>query len=625
MGVINFDQVTKSYGDNLILDNISFEIFENEKVALIGNNGTGKTTLLNLINQYIDFEKGNISIQNGYTVSYLKQIHDELTELNGLDMLYSAFNHIDELQEKMNEAHRILSEHPDDIEVLKQYGRLHDKFEFMGGYNIKEKISKIITGLSIPEKVLKTRFYNMSGGEQTLTMLGKALLSAPDILLLDEPTNHLDMDACIWLETYIREYKGIVLYVSHDRYFINRTADKVIEISFNKTNIYKGNYESYLIQKREEQERHLKLYERQIKETDRLMETARQMRNYGTEIAIKRAKNLEKRIEKMEKVDKPVTEKTLTFAFKEIDKIGYEVIKATNISKSYQDNLILDNVNFLIKSDDRVGVIGPNGAGKSTLIKLITSRELPDHGEVKLGKSVKYAYLEQEVIFENTEHTVLEEVCDKLKLTIQSGRNLLGKYLFSNEDVFKQIKVLSGGEKSRLRLLLEMQNDVNLLILDEPTNHLDISSREQLEEAVSLFQGTMLFISHDRHFINKFAKRIFEVKDRHVTLFEGNYDFYSKEIEEKKLNREIVENNEVKAAKSFGKSKRVATFTIKQLERTIEQLENDIRNTDQDIISHASDYKALGELTYQRESLSQELDEAMDKWMRLSEEANEDS
>jgi len=623
MGVLQFSKVTKSYGDNLILDEVSFEIYENEKVALIGRNGCGKTTIFNILDGTLDYDSGDCHIQKGFNIAYLKQIHDDQVYLKGMEMLKSAFSHIDELQQKMNNAHKKMEQNPQSKSIIKEYGRLHDKFEFMGGYNITEKIAKIITGLKIPEKVLNTIFKNLSGGEQTTIMLAKALLSVPDILLLDEPTNHLDMDACKWLESYISNYKGTVLYVSHDRYFINKTAEKVIDISFNKAKTYKGNYEAYLLQKKDDDERTYKLYESQQKEIERLMATSRQMRSYGTEIAVKRAKNLERRIEQMDLVDKPKVQRNLSLNFFESKKSGYEMVKVTKLEKSYNGNVVFENVEFLIKSGDRVGIIGPNGAGKSTLVRILTKNEKADEGEVKIGKSVKYAYLEQEVTFENEDKTVLEEVCDKLKFTLQSGRNILGKYMFSNEDVFKKIGMLSGGEKSRLRLLLEMQKDINLLILDEPTNHLDITSREQLEHSISLFNGTIIFISHDRHFINKFAKTIFDVRNQKVIKYNGNYDFYIKVIESNKETEQVSKVKEKNIV--YGKKKRKAVFTIKQLEKTIEQQEVELNEIDEEIIQNATDYKLLNELTTKREQVFDKHEKAVEKWMELSEQANENS
>ncbi len=619
MGVINFTAVTKNYGDNLILDKVSFDIHENEKVALIGKNGTGKTTIFNILTESIDIDDGIFSIQNNRTIAYLQQIHEASDKHTGHEILQLAFLKIDQLQAAMEDAHELMAANPTNQTHIKEYGRLHDKFEFMGGYNVSEKISKIITGLKIPEKVLKNQFTKLSGGEQTLIMLGKSLLMAPDILLMDEPTNHLDMDAVKWLEEYIKDYKGTVFYVSHDRYFINKTATKVIELSFLHSKTYKGNYDAYQKQKQEDEERHLKLYKRQQKEIDRLMRTARQMRDYGTETAIKRAQNLEKRIELMDKVDKPLNERNLSLAFNTLDKSGYEIIKATNISKSYGTLNLFKNVNFMIKSNEKVAMIGPNGAGKSTLIKMITGNEFVDEGEIKVGKSVTYAYLEQEVLFDEENKTLLEEVCDYLKLTLQSGRNLLGKYMFSNDDVFKKVGMLSGGEKSRLRLLLELQNNVNLLILDEPTNHLDISSREELEEAINQYHGTMLFISHDRHFINKFSEKVIDVRDGSVITYEGNYDYYQKMIDKKKESMDKVKTSEKKQTtnQNYGKGKRKAVFTINKTEKLMADLEIKMNLIDRDIIEYATDYKKLHELTIERDKLNLEHEELLKKWFEL--------
>ncbi|MCK5811356.1 MAG: ABC-F family ATP-binding cassette domain-containing protein [Clostridiales bacterium] len=619
MGVITFNKVTKSYGDNLILDKVSFEIHENEKIALIGKNGTGKTTIFNILTESIDIDDGVFSIQKERTIAYLQQIHEASDKHTGYEILQLAFSKIDQLQIDMENAHELMAANPTNKIHIKEYGRLHDKFEFMGGYNVSEKISKIITGLKIPEKVLKNQFTKLSGGEQTLIMLGKSLLMAPDILLMDEPTNHLDMDAVKWLEGYIVGYKGTVFYVSHDRYFINQTATKVIELSFLHSKTYKGNYDAYQKQKIEYEKGHLKIYERQQKEIERLMKTARQMRAYGTETAIKRAQNMEKRIELMDKVDKPLNERNLSLAFKTLNKSGYEIAKAINISKSYGALSLFKNVNFIIKSSEKVAMIGPNGAGKSTIIKMITGNESVDSGVITVGKSVKYAYLEQEVIFNDEHKTLLEEVCDELHLTLQSGRDLLGKYMFSNDDVFKKVGMLSGGEKSRLRLLLELQNDVNLLILDEPTNHLDIESREELEEAISQYHGTMLFISHDRHFINKFSEKVIDVRDGNVITYEGNYDYYKKMIDKKKEDNDKLKVSSKKQTtnQNYGKEKRKAVFTINKTEKLMAELEMKMSIIDKEIIEFATDYMKLHELTTKREQLNLEHEELLEKWFEL--------
>ncbi|MFO7636375.1 MAG: ABC-F family ATP-binding cassette domain-containing protein [Clostridia bacterium] len=616
MGVIDFRDVRKSFGDRLVLDGVSFEIHQNQKVALIGRNGSGKTTVFNIIAGVCDYE-GQVGIRKDLTVSFLKQTHEDVQNIISVDILKSAFESLADVHKQMLVLEKTMREHPEDRLVVGEYGRLHEKYEFMGGYNTGEKLNRIITGLGIPQEVCENQFQNLSGGEKTMVMLGKALLMNPDILLLDEPTNHLDMKACEWLEKYIFEYKGTVLYISHDRTFINNTAQKVVELKFHKAQAYNGNYDAYLLQREQEKERDLKLYERQQREIARLTETARRMRSYGTEISIKRALNLEKRMERMDPAQRPVDEKSLSFSFSESRNSSKEVFRAENLSKRYGDKVVLRDVTFLVRSGDRVGVIGPNGAGKSTLVRLIMGMEDPDGGMIRMGKGMKVAYLEQDVAFEHPEKTVLEEVCDTLKLMVPSARNLLGKYLFRGDDVFKKISILSGGEKSRLRLLLQMQSDVNLLVLDEPTNHLDIPSREELEEAISLFRGTMVFISHDRHSINKFAKRIFEVTDGGLVATEGNYTLYAKAREKEP----IKVSKTVAAVKDKGAEKRRILVELREAEKNISQLEEKLAETDREMEENPSDYALLTKRGRERDELSDKLEEAYQRWMDLKERA----
>ncbi len=616
MGIINFQNVTKSYAGEAILEDISFEIFRDERVAFIGRNGTGKTTVFNIINKEIDIDSGNVSVQPGLAAAYLRQIHDEEPGTTAEDVVKKAFADIEKVERLMQEAFVKMEKNPKDRDLIREYGRLHDKYEFTGGYDTEEKYSKIVKGLGIPDELLLTEFNRLSGGERTTVMLAKALLSGPDILLMDEPTNHLDMDARKWLENYIQNYIGTVLYISHDRYFIDRTADRIIELTGKKVFSYKGNFSSYKKQKQEQQERDLKLYERQEREIRRLSETALKMRNYSTEKTIHIAKTIEKRIEQINRIEKPVTETTLHLAITETGKIGREVIKAEKISKRYDDKVLLEDVDFLVRSGERIAVIGPNGAGKSTLIKILTGELEPDSGNVKLGRSVKYAYLEQDVEFSHGENTVLDEVCEQLDITISSARNLLGKYNFKGDDVFKKISVLSGGERSRLRLLLEMQDDVNLLILDEPTNHLDIPSREELESAIGEFGGCMIFISHDRHFINLFADRIFEIRNSVFKAYEGDYDDYLNSLENEETPKKAP--SKTKARPDRGREKRKVDFTIRKTEEKISLLENQLDEIEGQIQKHATDYEKLSQYSAERDELEEELEKLYEKWMGIT-------
>lgn len=616
MSIIALKEVNKSYGGFDVLKNVSFDINENEKVALIGRNGTGKTTIFNIIADKMDFDSGSVYVEKGLNIGYLRQIYGDFPGMTAKSVIEKAFTSVKEVEKKMNVLRLRMEKEPDDIQNIREYSELNEKFEFMGGYNLSEKFNKVTKGLKIPDDVINNHFINLSGGEKTLVMLAEVLLMNPDILLLDEPTNHLDMDACDWLEKYIKEYKGAILYISHDRYFIDKTAMKVLSLENKEVQSYAGNYSAYLVQKTEADERNLKLYERQEREIGRLRATALKFRNYGTEIAIKRAQNLEKRMERMDIYDRPGTEKELQLNFSEEDKVSKEIFYVKNIEKSFSDKLLLHDISFIMRSGDRVAVVGPNGAGKTTLIKIITGQEEADKGIVKRPKSVKYAYLEQHVSFPDPEATLLEQVCGQLDTTVQSARNLLGKFLFSADDVFKKVKELSGGERSRLRLLLEMQSDVNLLILDEPTNHLDIPAREDIEEAISMFAGSMIFVSHDRHFLNKFAERIFELRDGVFNIYEGNYDYY---LKKKELEQQQEKNNKAKEAEvknnDRGKVRRRTDASIRSCEQRISRLEANIEQKNGEILKHSTDYAVLMELLEQKKQLQEQLDNEYDIWM----------
>ncbi|MBN2557433.1 MAG: ABC-F family ATP-binding cassette domain-containing protein [Clostridia bacterium] len=618
MGIIELRNVTKSFAGNVVLDGIDIEIFQNETTALIGRNGSGKTTVFNIIAGLLDIDSGSVHIRDGLVISYLSQMLPDMPEATAGEIIKTAFKDIDNLEILMNKAFGRMKANPGDREAIDEYGRLHDKFEFMGGYNTDEKFNRIVKGLSMPGRIIESPFDDLSGGERTTVMLARTLLCAPDVLLLDEPTNHLDMDARMWLEEFLASYRGSAVYISHDRYFINRTAGRVVEITGRKAYSYKGNYSSYKKQKQDAGERDLKLYERQAKEIERLNETALRLRNYATEKTIHIAKTIEKRIEHINRIDRPVTEKTLQMAFTETKKEGREMLRGENLSKRYGDKLLFQDVDFLVRSGERIAIIGPNGSGKSTLVRIMTGGIVPDSGFVRKGRGVKLAYLEQDIGFRHTEATVLEEVCAELGLSNSSARNLLGKYLFTGEDVFKKTGVLSGGEKSRLRLLLEMQGNMNLLILDEPTNHLDIASREELEKAIGEFGGTMVFISHDRHFINSFADRIFEIRDSKFQIYEGNYDDYINSIAPRETGRPGAAVKKIGAPR--GKTKRKADFTIRTTEERILEIEGKIAEVEENVQRFASDYEKLTELTGIREELREELNGLYERWVELTDE-----
>lgn len=515
---ISLNNVEKYYGANQVLKGITFQVLKGEKVGIVGRNGTGKTTLFKVIAGMENYDKGLISVSKGSQIGYLEQITNYPDEFRVIDVLKIAFHNefkilsnLRELEARMSNVggNRLES-------IIKKYGELQNLFESKGGYEIEEKLSKVCNGLGLNEKILNTKFKDLSGGEKTTVLLGKILLEEPDILLLDEPTNHLDMDSIDWIESYLLEYKGTVIIISHDRYFLDNVVNKVIEIERGKVNVFIGNYSSYAEEKEKVYLEELKRYENQQKKIKSMEESIKRLKDWANrgdnEKMFKRAFSMEKRLEKMEKVDRPIIDNdTMKLDFSIQNRSGQDVIIVERLYKEIGNKILFKDLNYSIKHGERVAMIGQNGSGKTTLIKTILGETLADKGEIKMGANVKIGYLQQNIYFNNEERTVLDTFREEYICSEGDARNILSKFLFYGEDVFKKVKYLSGGERARLRLCQLMYKDVNTLILDEPTNHLDIMSREMLEETLLQFKGTIIFISHDRYFINRIANKVVEL------------------------------------------------------------------------------------------------------------------
>jgi len=520
----------------------------------------------------------------------------------------------------MRELEKKLELNPDPADV-KRYGAIQTEFEASGGYTIDSSIAKVCNGLGISEDMQKKPFSLLSGGEKTRVKLARIILQNTDILLLDEPTNHLDIHSVEWLEEYIGQYKGTVVVISHDRYFLDKVINRAIEIEDGKADFYDGNYSYYIQEKERRYEQKLAQYEQEQKKIKQLEEAARRMHEWAKSAdnpgLHKRAFAIEKRIEKMEKIEKPRKEKQISVAFQGKGFAGNDVIVIKNLSKSYGEEWILSNVNLNVKKDDRIALIGGNGCGKTTLLKIITGEVEADTGIVKIGNSVKYAFLPQIVTFSYPEYSVLDTMKHEMEMSEEMARNRLAAFHFRGEEVFKLVGFLSGGEKSRLRLCILMQNDINLLILDEPTNHLDIASREWIEEAVAGFEGTILFVSHDRYFINKFANRIWELKDGSITDYYGDYASYSKwktkndEVSKvpasKKKDNSLNEYYKKKKEKEALKKEKEYEKRIMQLEERVNAIENEMEQA-------SSDYERLNSLFAEKEELLREIDRLYEEW-----------
>jgi len=623
--------VQKFYGATKILENITFDVQTGEKVGIIGRNGTGKTTILKIIAGIETQDKGAVILRRGSTLGYLDQIPEYEESYTVMDVLNTAFLK----QQKIGDELKTLEKQMVNISgkeldiTLKKYGELQLTFEHEGGYEIEEKLSKVCIGLNITEKFKNQPFSSLSGGEKTTVILGKILLQAPDVLLLDEPSNHLDMEAIEWLEDFLKDYKGVALIVSHDRYFLDRVVTKTVEVEDMECETYEGNYSYYVAEKDRRMMLQFEAYEDQQKKIKAIEKAIAQLRDWGSQRSdnpkfIKRAASMEKRLEKIQRIEKPVFEKpNMRINFITSGRSGNEVIKLKEVTKGFGNKLLMDKANMLVRYGERAAVIGNNGCGKSTLIKLLTKEYDVDGGNAEFGAGVKLGYLPQNITFENEELSVLECFRDNKVMPEGKAREFLAKFMFYGENVYKKVKNLSGGEKSRLKLGLILFEDINVLILDEPTNHLDIDSRETLEEALAAFEGTILFVSHDRYFINILCNRVVELRDKKLISYDGNYEYYKekrtieKELSAKaKVAKEALKKQEIKPKKTPDENKK-REGEVKKLEDRISILENSVEEIDKLMVEHASDYGRLNELLSEKSRLQLELEEVMEKWVSL--------
>lgn len=661
----------KKYMDaTLVLKNISFQVYEGENVGIVGVNGSGKSTILKLIAGVLPmnycvgypgatclgYDEGFIRKPKEATCAYLEQIPEYEDGIRGIDVLKLAFEKVYSIEKKMRELEEKMKflEDSNLEKALKQYSELVELYEIKGGYSTEEKLSKICTGLKLDENFLNKQFNLLSGGEKTTVVLGKLLIDSPDILLLDEPTNHLDMESIEWLEAYLKGYKGIVIIVSHDRYFLDNVVTKIIEIEDMESVTYKGNYSDFAKQKKENMLEQFHRYQEQEKQIKSIQSSIKELRDWATRVDnnkfFRRAASLQIKLDKMKNSDtesnkhyrtrgqyvrteKPKFErKSMKLNFKQTGRSGNETIKAEGLSKSYEDKVILKDADLLINFGERVALIGPNGSGKTTFLKMLLGEEQPDTGVAGLGSNVMVAYLPQKITFKNEELTVLECFREDIFILEGKAREYLSKFMFYGKSVFKKVKNLSGGERIRLKLGKLLYEDVNLLILDEPTNHLDIDSIETFEEALEDFKGTIFFISHDRYFINKISERVIAVEDNAFKSYLGNYDTYKEVKAEFKLKtsnnhisklekeKKLKNNNESKNVKkptNFDETKTKEAEKAK-VETRAENLEIEIQEIDLAMADPKLHYEELNKLYSRREELSKELARIMEEWLSLN-------
>nr|WP_314466389.1 ABC-F family ATP-binding cassette domain-containing protein [uncultured Clostridium sp.] len=683
---LSINNLTKFYGASKIFETISFEVKTGERIGLIGKNGCGKTTIMKIIMGRFkesnlnlqgrledtgqvqvgeasygeevseDYQAGEVNLRKGIKVGYLNQIPVYSEDTKAIDVIRMAFQKVFDLKRRLSELEGVFqTSSGEELEkALLSYGRLTEEYEISGGYELETKINKITEGLKINDILKQLPFHSLSGGEKTRVILAKILLEEPDILLLDEPTNHLDLETTEWLEGFLKDYKGSVLIISHDRYFLDHVAMKIVELEFSRANIYLGNYSYYVLEK---ERRFLIDYRNYINQQKKIEQMEKQIERYriwgnmrDSETMFKRAKELEKRLEKIEVLDKPVLEgRKVRLNQENANRSGKMVLETKHLSKSFGDTVLLKDIDMKVYYQDSACIIGKNGCGKSTLLKLILGELKPDYGTVKIGAQVKIGYLPQQVVFEDEDQTILEYFSGIHNITYEAARNQLARVLFFKDDVHKKIRFLSGGEKSRLRLCSLTFEKVNFMILDEPTNHLDIDSREVLEETLTAFEGTLLFVSHDRYFINKVADKIMSFENNRLITYPGDYTYYQEELqkagkfEDQSNEKAMGLSNQLKVyeddksykkehpqkpyekkpsiggevnqySRTDNKSRKLNTQKSDILENEIEAIEAALKALEQEINNNNSNFAYLQELFLKKETMEKELNFAYDKW-----------
>ena len=605
-------------GENLLQD-LSFEIEEGGRVAILGRNGCGKTTLFKIITGEMDYDGGEVYVNPNKKLGMISQIPHFPLGYTVEDVLRSAFREILAAKKKMEALEKAMEQGATQ-EQLKTYDSLVARFQAGGGYDMDVEVDKICNGLGITPAQRPQLFDSLSGGEKTRINLARLLLEKTDILLLDEPTNHLDLNSVEWLENYIKTFKGTVLAISHDRYFIDQIAQRVIEITEGHAEFYTGNYSFYMEEKQARFDLQLKQYEQEQAKLKQLGYTVERMKGWGinNRTLYRRAMSIQHRMERIRKTERPKTEKTMKATFGEKDFSGDVVFKLKNLSKSFGDRVLFSDVNLSVEGGERIALLGDNGTGKSTFIKCLLGEE-DCQGKIQFGPTVKWGYLPQIIHFDHPERSLYDTMLYEKNLSPQQARDRLGAFLFQGEDVFKTVGTLSGGEQSRLRLCMLMDEKINLLILDEPTNHLDIASREWVEAAIEEFEGVLLFVSHDRYFIEKFAERIWLLEDGTIRDFRCDYRKYRSILEHEAMAR-VLPAAAPKVKKEKGKpgGTKETEKTVRRLEREIDKQEKLVADLDTKIEAAAADYQELTRLLGEKEEAENILMELMEQWEQAS-------
>nr|WP_295286907.1 ATP-binding cassette domain-containing protein [uncultured Blautia sp.] len=637
--ILSCQGISKSFGEKVILEDASFHIEEREKAALIGNNGAGKTTLLRIIMNELHADAGQVVLAKDKRIGYLAQYQDVQGHLSVYEELLSTKQYIIDMEDRLR-AMEVQMKNASGEELdrlMNSYTRLTHEFELENGYAYKSELMGVLNGLGFTEEDFSKQVATLSGGQKTRVALGKLLISKPDILLLDEPTNHLDMESIAWLETYLLNYPGAVFIVSHDRYFLDKVVTKVIEIDAGQVRMYNGNYSAYAEKKAQLRDAQYKAYLNQQREIKHQEAVIVKLKSFNREKSIKRAESREKMLNKIQRIDKPLeVQSQMRLSLEPRVVSGNDVLTVEELSKSFPQQKLFSDISFQIKRGERVALIGNNGTGKTTMLKILNGLLEADAGSFSLGAKVQIGYYDQEHHVLHAEKTIFEEISDTYPtLTETQIRNMLAAFLFTGDDVFKVISSLSGGERGRVSLAKLMLSEANFLILDEPTNHLDIASKEILEEALNSYTGTVLYVSHDRYFINQTATRILDLTNQAIVNYIGDYDYYLEKKEEltEKYAPSVqeTENEEPADAPSEGKltwqqqkeeqaRKRKQENELKKVEKRIEELETRDKEIDDTLVlpDVCTNVGRCAELSREKDKIQAELEELYEKWEELA-------
>ena len=637
--ILSCQGISKSFGEKAILEDASFHIEEREKAALIGNNGAGKTTLLRIIMEEIHADAGQVVLAKDKRIGYLAQYQDVQGHLSVYEELLSTKQYIIDMEERLR-AMEVQMKNASGEELdrlMNSYTRLTHEFELENGYAYKSELMGVLNGLGFTEEDFTKQVATLSGGQKTRVALGKLLISKPDILLLDEPTNHLDMESIAWLETYLLNYPGAVFIVSHDRYFLDKVVTKVIEIDAGQVRMYAGNYSAYAEKKAQLRDAQYKAYLNQQREIKHQEAVIVKLKSFNREKSIKRAESREKMLNKIQRIDKPIeVQSQMRLSLEPRVVSGNDVLTVEDLAKSFPQQKLFSNISFQIKRGERVALIGNNGTGKTTMLKILNGLLDADAGSFSLGAKVQIGYYDQEHHVLHAEKTIFEEISDTYPtLTETQIRNMLAAFLFTGDDVFKVISSLSGGERGRVSLAKLMLSEANFLILDEPTNHLDIMSKEILEDAINSYSGTVLYVSHDRYFINRTASRILELTNQSVVNYIGDYDYYLEKKEELTEKYAPTAQEATEEAKeetpSEGKltwqqqkeeqaRKRKQENELKKVEKRIEELETRDKEIDDTLVlpDVCTNVGRCAELSREKDKIQAELEELYEKWEELA-------